>query len=678
MYFIKQFISQKKSSLPIYLKPFIAISLITCLLSILLGSIMTAQTPVSPTTPIENTTKPPQPSPSLNPILQKESVSPSPKVESPSPKVEEATSEKEISSPQPKNSSSNIDTYNAEIQRLVEVLNVTPEEAKKILEKRNELDDLGIFDLQSGELGNLKYRAIKLDGQIIFPIADDIEANETDLESRSKKIENTLNEIVRRNIPPNQIRAFPSILNNQTVIIISRLNQASLINPEHQQRWILMTVTDADSRLYGIPIPVLSRILSKLIDEALDKAWEVRQPASLIAKGIISLGVLIGMIIASWILIFLQKYLVPKVKRKSILWNRKILQVGHAIIWFPGIGLILKEFPDSYEIGVWLLDNTLTISTAIISFLIIGRILDLIIRVGESHEKLKGVPIRVFVQLFYILVAILFVLIIVANWINQPLTSILAAVGAGSAILMIIFKDSIMGFTAGIQLATNRMVALGDWIEMPNYGANGFVNEVNLFTVKVLNWDNTITLIPTYALISDSFKNWRAMFESGGRQIQRSVYIDMSSIKFCDAEMLERFSKIKYISDYIQERQAELFERTHYSQDIDNTILAKEKLVTNIGIFRAYVTAYLQAHPKISPGPYFLVRQLQPTAHGLPIEVYVYCNDTAWAHYENIQTDIFEHILSVVPTFDLRVFQRPSGYDLKRFMLEQHIELEDQ
>lgn len=210
------------------------------------------------------------------------------------------------------------------------------------------------------------------------------------------------------------------------------------------------------------------------------------------------------------------------------------------------------------------------------------------------------------------------------------------------------------------------MVALGDWIEMPKYGANGFVNEVSLFTVKVLNWDNTITLIPTYALISDSFKNWRAMFESGGRKIQRAVYIDISSIKFCNEEMLERFSKLKYASEYIYKKCQESMKYNQKTQVIDSSSLVKEKWLINVSIFRAYVTAYLKAHPKISAGPYFLVRQLQPTEHGLPIEVYVYCNDTAWAHYEEVQADIFDHILSIVPEFNLRVFQNPSGYDLTK------------
>ncbi|MGK7958193.1 MAG: mechanosensitive ion channel domain-containing protein [Crocosphaera sp.] len=543
---------------------------------------------------------------------------------------------------------------NTEIEELMQRFNIGTEEAIQLKDKKNELDALGLFSLSSGKLGNLRYQAVKLDGRIVLPLAINIEEDNEILKIRVKKVENTLDGIVRRNLNPKQIRVFPSILNQETVLIISQKNQSENSDFEFRQRWLLMTITLEDSKLYGIPIPLLAKIWSTIIDEALEDAWKARQPHSLLQKGVISFSIFILMITASWLLLLSQKYILPRNKdRKSMFWNRRLLLIGHAIIWFPGMGFILKGFPDSYEIGRWLLDNTVTISTAIISFLFISKILDVVVKFGETQERLKTIPIRVFVQLFYILVASLFILIIIANSINQPLTNILATVGAGSAILMLIFKDSIMGFTAGLQLAANRMVALGDWIEMPKYGADGFVNEVNLFTVKVLNWDNTITSIPTYALISDSFKNWRIMFESGGRKIQRAVYIDMTSIQFCDQEMLEKFSTMKYIGEDIKKHLAH-----------NNLSSIDEKFLTNIGVFRAYLMAYLHTHPKVSAGPYFLVRQLHPTAQGLPIEIYVYCNDTAWANYEEVQSGIFDHILCIIPQFNLRVFQSPSSYDL--------------
>ncbi|MDJ0580269.1 mechanosensitive ion channel domain-containing protein [Crocosphaera sp.] len=604
----------------------IIISLTTCFLSVSLSSLTLAQTPVI----------------------------------SPSPNLEEPQEVEPSNSIPPVNSRLKEAETDPEIKELMERFNIGVEEAIKLKDKKKELDSLGLFSLSSGQLGNLQYQAVKLDGRIVMPVAVNIEEDKNILKLRVKTIENTLDEIVKRNINPNEIIVYPSILNQETVIVISPKNQLGISDTGIKQTWLLMTITAADSRLYGIPIPVLATISSHIVHEALEVAWQSRQPHSLLQKGVISFAIFLLMIIASWLLLASQKYLVPRKNSKiSMFWNRKLLLIGHAIIWFPGMGFILKGFPDSYEIGRWLLDNTFTISIAIISFLLISRILDLIVRFGESQERLKAVPIRVFVQLFYILLASLFILIIVANSINQPLTNILATVGAGSAILMLIFKDSIMGFTAGLQLAANGMVALGDWIEMPSYGVDGFVNEINLFTVKVLNWDNTITSIPTYALISNSFKNWRIMFESGGRKIQRAIYIDMTSIKFCDQEMLEKFSKMKYIGEDIKQ---------HLSSN--NLEPIDDKFLTNIGVFRAYVMAYLHAHPKVSPGPYFLVRQLHPTAQGLPLEIYVYSNDTAWSHYEEVQSGIFDHLLCMVPQFDLRVFQSPSSYDLGTFAMK--------
>jgi miniconductance mechanosensitive channel len=199
---------------------------------------------------------------------------------------------------------------------------------------------------------------------------------------------------------------------------------------------------------------------------------------------------------------------------------------------------------------------------------------------------------------------------------------------------------------------------------MPKYGADGDVLEVALTTVKVQNWDKTITTIPTYALISESFKNWRGMDESGGRRIKRAVNIDISSIRFCDEDMLARFGKIQYISAYIESKKNELAEFNQATK-VDNASLANGRRMTNIGTFRAYVQAYLQNHPQIHQHMTFLVRQLRPTEHGVPIEIYVFSKDQAWANYEAIQADIFDHILAVIPEFDLRVYQNPTGADFR-------------
>ncbi len=211
------------------------------------------------------------------------------------------------------------------------------------------------------------------------------------------------------------------------------------------------------------------------------------------------------------------------------------------------------------------------------------------------------------------------------------------------------------------------MVACGDWIEMPKYGADGDVLDVSLTTVKVSNWDKTITTIPTYALISESFKNWRGMQVSGGRRIKRAVYIDVNTIKFCDEDMLNRFSKIRYISEYIEKKKQEIT-KYNIERKVDDSDLVNRRRLTNIGTFRAYVIAYLRNHPMINQDMTFLIRQLALADHGLPIEIYVFCKDKVWANYESIQADIFDHILAIIPEFDLKIFQIPSGSDFSEFV----------
>jgi miniconductance mechanosensitive channel len=240
----------------------------------------------------------------------------------------------------------------------------------------------------------------------------------------------------------------------------------------------------------------------------------------------------------------------------------------------------------------------------------------------------------------------------------------LGGLGAMTAVLMLVFKDPILGLVAGIQLATNRMVARGDWIEMPKHGADGDVLEVGLTTVKVQNWDMTISTIPTYALITESFKNWRGMSESEGRRIKRAINIDTSSIRFCNQDMLDRFSKIQHITEYLDRKQQEI-SNWNTERNIDELDSLNGRKLTNVGTFRAYIVAYLRNHPKIHQEMTFLVRQLKLTQHGLPIEIYVFSSVQNWSSYEDIQADIFDHILAIAPAFDLRIYQSPSGNDVK-------------
>ena len=300
----------------------------------------------------------------------------------------------------------------------------------------------------------------------------------------------------------------------------------------------------------------------------------------------------------------------------------------------------------------------------ILIILIIDSFLNATHDIYNTFEASKEIPIKSFIQVVKLIVYMVGIIYAISLVINKSPLFFFSGLGAMTAVLMLIFKDAILGFVAGIQLSANKMVSHGDWIEMPKYGADGDVMEVGLTTVKVQNFDKTITTIPTYALISESFKNWRGMDESGGRRIKRSVYIDVHTIKLCTPEMLERFRKIQYISGYI-DKTKEMIEEYNKKHEIDDTNFVNGRRMTNVGTFRAYVISYLKNHPMINPNMTFLVRQLPPSEIGLPIQIYVFCRDQVWANYEAIQADIFDHILAVVPEFDLQVFQNPTGGDFR-------------
>ncbi len=282
----------------------------------------------------------------------------------------------------------------------------------------------------------------------------------------------------------------------------------------------------------------------------------------------------------------------------------------------------------------------------------------------NSFERSRRRPIKGYVQLVKIIVYIVGAILVITAIMQVSPVGILSGLGAMSAVLLLVFKDSILGFVSSLQLAGNNMVHLGDWIEMPKYGADGDVVDITLQSIKVQNWDKTITTIPIYALVSDSFKNWRGMQDSGGRRIKRSVSIDMQSVRFCSSEMLDRFERFHLLRDYLKQKRAEVAEYNQ-SHGITQDDVVSGRALTNLGTFRAYIAAYLHNHPKIHLGMTFLVRHLPPGPTGLPIEIYVFSSDQAWANYEGIQADIFDHLLSVIPEFGLRVYQEPSGSDLQ-------------
>jgi miniconductance mechanosensitive channel len=328
------------------------------------------------------------------------------------------------------------------------------------------------------------------------------------------------------------------------------------------------------------------------------------------------------------------------------------------------IYLLTPNALEGLDWAISFIRSAVLIYMVIILVLALDSLLNTAEDIYQEYRASKQVPIKGFIQVLKLIVYFLAVILVISILLNKTPVYLLSGIGALAAVMMLVFRDAILGFVAGIQLAANKMVAVGDWIEMPKYGADGDVLEVALTTVKVQNWDKTITTIPTYALISDSFKNWRGMSESGGRRIKRAVNLDMTSIRFCDEEMLGRYEKIQYISEYIEQKKDEL-EAFNQSTNVDNASLANGRRMTNIGTFRAYVIAYLRHHPMINQDMTFLVRQLQPSQYGLPIEIYVFSKDKAWANYEAIQADIFDHILAVAPEFDLRVYQNPTGADFR-------------
>jgi miniconductance mechanosensitive channel len=328
------------------------------------------------------------------------------------------------------------------------------------------------------------------------------------------------------------------------------------------------------------------------------------------------------------------------------------------------IYLLTPNALEGLDWAISFIRSAVMIYMIIILMLALDSLLNTAEDIYQKYRASKQVPIKGFIQVLKLIVYFLAAILVISILLNKTPVFLLSGIGALAAVMMLVFRDAILGFVAGIQLAANKMVSVGDWIEMPKYGADGDVLEVALTTVKVQNWDKTITTIPTYALISDSFKNWRGMSESGGRRIKRSVNFDMSSIRFCDEEMLARYEKIQYIAEYIEQKKDEL-EAFNQSTNVDNASLANGRRMTNIGTFRAYVIAYLRHHPMINQDMTFLVRQLQPSQYGLPIEIYVFSKDKVWANYEAIQADIFDHILAVVPEFDLRAYQNPTGADFR-------------
>lgn len=346
-----------------------------------------------------------------------------------------------------------------------------------------------------------------------------------------------------------------------------------------------------------------------------------------------------------------RKLIVPIVRKITLRteskWDDYLLNdamlndICRLIVPVAAYALIPMLLPDPY-----LLDTLLKLCSIYIIIVFVKLICTFIsslYSLASEHEKMKDHSLKGFYQMLKLVVICFGSIIVISTIIGKNPLAILTGLGAGTAVLMLVFQDTIKGFVAGIQLIANDMLRPGDWITMPKYGADGDVLEVTLTTVKVQNWDKTIITVPPYALVNDSFQNWRGMFDYGGRRIKRSINIDMNTVRFCTAEELAGFRQQPWM---------EGFEET-----------GKEEV--NLYVFRHYVEYYLRHHPKVNADMIMTVRQLQPTAQGLPVELYFFSADTTWLKYERLQAEVFDHVLAMLNIFGLKVFQTPTGMDIQ-------------
>lgn len=355
-----------------------------------------------------------------------------------------------------------------------------------------------------------------------------------------------------------------------------------------------------------------------------------------------------------------------KSKFDDYLVNRKVFhKLSHlapALVIQFTIGIALYDYNPDLTVVV---EKLMYVYIFIVLILVINSFLDALHDMYLNLEMARNRPIKGYIQLFKIILYVLGGIIVLSILLDKNPKNLFLGMGASAAVFMLVFKDTILGLVASIQVSANNMVKPGDWIEMPSRGADGSVLEITLNTVKVQNWDKTISTIPTYALVSESFTNWKGMEEGAdGRRIKRSIFIDMRSVKFCSPELLSKLKQIHYLKDYIEQRSKEI-EEYNAQMGLDTTILGNGRRMTNLGVFREYLGAYLKNHPKVNSNATQMVRQRQPTEHGMPLEVYCFSVDKAWVLYEEIQSDIFDHILAVISEFELRVFQNLSGEDFQ-------------
>jgi miniconductance mechanosensitive channel len=386
----------------------------------------------------------------------------------------------------------------------------------------------------------------------------------------------------------------------------------------------------------------------------------------LVGIGLILLLALLSDLIARRVILTIIAKIVAKTENNwdDIILERKVFnRLSHlapALVIFYSIGYALNDFP---KIEIFLQD-TVSIYMIIVTALVFNSFLLALLEIYQTLEISKNRSIKGYIQIVQIVVFSIAAIFILSVILGKSPMRLFAGLGALAAVLILVFKDTILGFVASIQLSANHMVQIGDWITMDKFKADGIVTEITLNTVKVQNGDKTISTIPTYSMVSESFQNWRGMQESEGRRIKRSVNIDMKSVDFCTPKQLEKFNKLPFVKDYIQEKLKSSKDSVDVNNNTDNIHVYENKL-TNLGVLRKYLEGYLKNHPMIHKDYTLFVRQLQATEFGIPIEINAFSIEQEVVNYENIQSEIFEHILAIIPEFDLKIFQRPSGEDFR-------------
>lgn len=370
-------------------------------------------------------------------------------------------------------------------------------------------------------------------------------------------------------------------------------------------------------------------------------------------------------LIARFIMLVVLHSLTAKTKTKldDYLVEKKVFgalaQLCPLIVLYWTLPIVFNYYP---ETGAWLSNYIVDILIIITIMRTTNRSLSAFQKYLRDYDKYDDKPIESYIQIIKIVLGIFFVLLILSQLTGESPLSFFAYFGALSAIIILVFKDTILGFVGSIQLSANDMIRKGDWITMEKYGADGDIEEINLNTVKVRNFDKTITTIPTYSFISDSFKNWRGMAESNGRRIKRSIFIEVDSIGFASESLIDKFEKQSFLSDFITQRKKEIHEHNEKTGLHDKL---QKRRITNIGLFRFYIEYYLRNNPNINQEMTLIIRQLQPTEKGMPIEIYCFSKTKDWGPYENIISDIFDHLYAMIPEFELSAFEYPSGKDLQ-------------